>query len=155
MKNNKGFTLIELLAVIVILAIIALIATPMVLKIIDDARISTAKEQTKSFVYAVNTHILTKQLTDEGVLPANGTNDTGVALKFGEHGALVEDTGAGVDTTVQGKWKNYATGIDNIKVGTTLTVKNYKVESGTVKLNTGGTVLTCTYANTGDVTCNK
>ena len=28
--NNKGFTLIELLAVIVILAIIALIATPIV-----------------------------------------------------------------------------------------------------------------------------
>lgn len=36
--NNKGFTLIELLAVIVILAIIALIATPIVLGIINDAR---------------------------------------------------------------------------------------------------------------------
>lgn len=35
--NSKGFTLIELLAVIVILAIIALIATPIVLGIIDDA----------------------------------------------------------------------------------------------------------------------
>ena len=37
MMNSKGFTLIELLAVIVILAIIALIATPIVLGIIDDA----------------------------------------------------------------------------------------------------------------------
>ena len=36
--KNKGFTLIELLAVIVILAIIALIATPIILGIIDDAR---------------------------------------------------------------------------------------------------------------------
>ena len=36
--KNKGFTLIELLAVIVILAIIALIATPIVLNIIDDAK---------------------------------------------------------------------------------------------------------------------
>ena len=36
--NKKGFTLIELLAVIVILAIIALIATPIVLNIIDDAK---------------------------------------------------------------------------------------------------------------------
>ena len=35
---KKGFTLIELLAVIVILAIIALIATPIVLNIIDDAK---------------------------------------------------------------------------------------------------------------------
>ena len=36
--KNKGFTLIELLAVIVILAIIALIATPIILGIINDAR---------------------------------------------------------------------------------------------------------------------
>ena len=36
--KKKGFTLIELLAVIVILAIIALIATPIILGIIDDTR---------------------------------------------------------------------------------------------------------------------
>ena len=34
MKRKKGFTLIELLAVIVILAIIALIATPIILNMI-------------------------------------------------------------------------------------------------------------------------
>ncbi len=38
MKSNKGFTLIELLAVIVILAIIALIASPIIIGLIDDAR---------------------------------------------------------------------------------------------------------------------
>ena len=38
MKNKKGFTLIELLAVIVILAIIALIATPIVINIIEDSK---------------------------------------------------------------------------------------------------------------------
>ena len=38
MNNKKGFTLIELLAVIVILAIIALIATPIVLNLINTAR---------------------------------------------------------------------------------------------------------------------
>ena len=36
--NKKGFTLIELLAVIVILAIIMLIATPAILGVIEDAR---------------------------------------------------------------------------------------------------------------------
>ncbi len=36
--NKKGFTLIELLAVIVILAIILLIAMPIVLNILDEAR---------------------------------------------------------------------------------------------------------------------
>ena len=33
-EKNKGFTLIELLAVIVILALIALIATPIILNVI-------------------------------------------------------------------------------------------------------------------------
>ena len=38
MKTKKGFTLIELLAVIVILAIIALIATPIIVGVINDAK---------------------------------------------------------------------------------------------------------------------
>ena len=41
---KKGFTLIELLAVIVILVIIALIASPIVLNIIKDARENASKE---------------------------------------------------------------------------------------------------------------
>lgn len=48
--KNKGFTLIELLAVIVILAIIALIATPVILGIIDDTR-TEAKKRTAEMVY--------------------------------------------------------------------------------------------------------
>ena len=44
MKEKRGFTLIELLAVIVILAIIALIATPIVLSLIDKARHGAAED---------------------------------------------------------------------------------------------------------------
>lgn len=47
--RNKGFTLIELLAVIVILAIIALIATPIVLGIIEDAR-GGASERSAEYI---------------------------------------------------------------------------------------------------------
>ena len=47
--KNKGFTLIELLAVIVILAIIALIATPIVLGIINDSR-DSAKVNSAQFI---------------------------------------------------------------------------------------------------------
>ena len=49
MRNKKGFTLIELLAVIVILAIIALIATPIVLGIIEDSR-NSAKVNSAQFM---------------------------------------------------------------------------------------------------------
>jgi len=38
MNNKRGFTLIELLAVIVILAIIALITAPVVLKMIENTK---------------------------------------------------------------------------------------------------------------------
>ena len=54
MKNNKkGFTLIELLAVIVILAIIALIATPIVLNIISKARKSAAQDSVYGMMSAI------------------------------------------------------------------------------------------------------
>lgn len=43
-EKNNGFTLIELLAVIVILAIIALIATPIVLNLIEKARKGAAQD---------------------------------------------------------------------------------------------------------------
>ena len=48
--KDKAFTLIELLAVIVILAIIALIATPIILGIINDAR-ESAKKRSAELVY--------------------------------------------------------------------------------------------------------
>lgn len=59
--KNKGFTLIELLAVIVILAIIALIATPIILGIINDARAQARKRSAElaytGVEYAVTTYM--------------------------------------------------------------------------------------------------
>ena len=51
--KNKGFTLIELLAVIVILAIIALIATPIILNIIDDTKESSKERSKELYLDAV------------------------------------------------------------------------------------------------------
>lgn len=51
--NKKGFTLIELLAVIIILAVIALIATPIVLNVVDNAKKSAAESSVRGYVDAI------------------------------------------------------------------------------------------------------
>ena len=53
---KKGFTLIELLAVIIILAIVALIATPIILNVVDDARQSAARSEASMIVSGVNNY---------------------------------------------------------------------------------------------------
>ena len=63
MKNKKGFTLVELLAVIVILAVIALIATPQVLGMIESARKGAAESSTLSYVDSVEKAIVSKTIT--------------------------------------------------------------------------------------------
>ena len=60
--KNKGFTLIELLAVIVILAIIALIATPIILNIIDNAKEESDKRSIDMYAKAVENAIVEYQL---------------------------------------------------------------------------------------------
>ncbi len=51
-KKNKGFTLIELLAVIVILAVIALIATPLVVQVINTSKKEAAENTGQSIIEA-------------------------------------------------------------------------------------------------------
>ena len=74
--KNKGFTLIELLAVIVILAIIALIATPMILGVIDTAKQGAAKSSAQYYVEAVEKTMMTNQLEGKGAV-ADGTYTVG------------------------------------------------------------------------------
>ena len=60
--KNKGFTLIELLAVIVILAIIALIATPLVLNTIEKAKEGAAKASAYAYAEEVERYIILSEL---------------------------------------------------------------------------------------------
>ena len=76
MKNN-GFTLIELLAVIVILAIIALIATPIILGIINDAREKANERSVELYASAVRNGIAAYQLVEgKEIKPDTYTKDT-------------------------------------------------------------------------------
>lgn len=58
--KQKGFTLVELLAVIVILAVIALIATPQVLSMIESSRKGAAESSMLSYVDAIEKTIVVK-----------------------------------------------------------------------------------------------
>lgn len=62
MKKNKGFTLIELLAVIVILAIIALIATPIVLNIIGNVKKGAFARSAEGLLKSSKLYYTTAQL---------------------------------------------------------------------------------------------
>ena len=121
--RNKGFTLIELLAVIVILAIIALIATPIVLGIINDSRKSadreTAKLMVSNFELAYNAAYMAKggvepSLTDiknkfnmDGLqsdpnIPTTG-DDAGKLVIVSKSGNVTCKTGTAVSGTNDAK----------------------------------------------------
>ena len=65
--KKKGFTLIELLAVIVVLAVIALIATPIVLNLIKTAKIGSAEQSVTGYVKAVENTIIKDMLDDKNI----------------------------------------------------------------------------------------
>lgn len=59
---KKGFTLIELLAVIIILAIVALIATPIILDVVEDARKSAAKSEASMILSGIQSYCATEDM---------------------------------------------------------------------------------------------
>ncbi len=81
--KRKGFTLIELLAVIVILAIIALIATPMILGVIEKARKGASEQSALGYVDAVEKQVAINQVKNENLIN-DGTYNvpmTGITVK--------------------------------------------------------------------------
>ena len=80
MKNNKGFTLIELLAVIVILAIIALIATPTILGVVENARKGAAQSSILGYIDAVEKQVMINNLKNDESLLINEGEYTKVEL---------------------------------------------------------------------------
>ena len=136
-QNKKGFTLIELLAVIVILAIIALIATPIILNMINKARLNAAKSSTLGFIDAIE--------YNNGFAAVESETTTGSSTA--EYTAI---TGTNVDVTEI----------------TGLKLKGKKPTAGTVTIDADGKVesaaglvfdgYTCTYTgSTSTVTCEK
>ena len=66
--KRKGFTLIELLAVIIVLAIIALIATPIIFNVIENAKIKSLENSCYGLIDAVRTKYAEGLLNSENGL---------------------------------------------------------------------------------------
>ena len=144
---KKGFTLIELLAVIVILAIIALIATPIILGIINDAREESNERSVELYASAVRNGIASYQLREgKEVLP--GTYNETNKLPFEvEYDGKVECTNVIISEngkvslekcTVNGGTKEYSYGIKE-EIGKACTL-NDKDSNGVASLSD---VVTC------------
>ena len=96
--KKKGFTLIELLAVIVILAVIALIATPLIMNVINDARKNSFKDSAYGITKAVELRAMTELQDPNGKNPPYKVNVAGNAIAYsGDHPtagmALVDENG--------------------------------------------------------------
>ena len=128
-EKNKGFTLVELLAVIVILALIALIATPIILNVINDAKKQAAKDSAYGYMDAVEKYIVSSELEDksiqDGTYRVEDLNSMGVSVK----GSIPDN---GTIKIESGSVKRYDIGIDGYevsngeikKVSTTKSFKN-------------------------------
>ena len=79
MNLKKGFTLIELLAVIIILAIVALIATPIILDVVEDARKSAGLSESNMIYTSINNYCTSIEMKKQ--LGTLGENDVDCGSK--------------------------------------------------------------------------
>ena len=126
MKNKKGFTLIELLAVIVVLAIIALIATPIVMNTIKNAKKGAAERTADNYIKQVETAVAESRI--DGTKIANGN------YNIQPDGNLCPASGCG----------------ENDKDKITIDMSGTKPTSGIIKIENGGVSSTDTTMTVGD-----
>ena len=98
--KKKGFTLIELLAVIIVLAIIALIAMPIIFNVIENAKVKSLENSAYGVVDAVRLQYMEDLMNSEdGTVPLSGSVTT--LTLSGEHptgGTWAIKNGADVDS---------------------------------------------------------
>ena len=97
--KKKGFTLIELLAVIVVLAIIALIATPIVLNLINNAKEGAAKSSATAYVKAVENGVVQELLNsnDQSYTGRFEIDSTGLKLRGESNCKTIHDEKYNID----------------------------------------------------------
>lgn len=125
--NKKGFTLIELLAVIIILAIVALIATPIVLNVVDDAKKSAAKSEASMILSGITSYCSLEDMKVQMGTLAEDAKKCGAATITAENAKTMytnSDATVSAVTVADGKYtftvtsNGYNVKVDNNEVGT-------------------------------------
>lgn len=136
---EKGFSLIELMVVIGILAIIALVSTPVVNNVIRDSKIKAYDQQEKAIVDATKTYMA----NDSSQLPKNTNESVCISVKDLQEAGLISNKNASE------KDGSYKTGIVNPAKNIDNTKKEKDEEfNGAVKVTYDGSKYTYTYMNT-------
>jgi len=117
MKKNKGFTLIELLAIIVILALIAVIISPIILGIIEDSKLSAATDSAYGYKEAIGKYYAS-QLSQNSDFMLNGE------YTIGSNGSISDEENT-YDIAVSGTVPNSGY----------LTIEKGAVTAGCIQIN--------------------
>lgn len=151
-QNKKGFTLIELLAVIVILAIIALIATPIILSMINNARKSAAKSSTLGYVESIEDYVGFYEARQGGI---EGLDSYTVAPPTGAC-TLAKAEGASTATWTGTGCADFYTAVNASTKGKAPDEASVTITNGKVAANSTFTYGSYTYTYTGsDATLNS
>ena len=118
-QMKKGFTLIELLATIVIISIIALITTPAILNVINDARKNTFKQRLNSLINTVDLDYTENARTGE--VTYEYKNNTLTCIKC--------DKGSNLDINFTGEIKNGSGTIIKNKNDLTINITNSRYQA--------------------------
>jgi type IV pilus assembly protein PilA len=155
MKKTQGFTLIELLAVIVILAIIALIATPTILGVIETARKGSAESSALGYIDAIEKQIAIDMLETDPTKVVVDLSDSVIVTGTDDKNLTIKGTKptSGSTVTYNSTTGTITTGCLEIN----LSGKDYRVEyNGTtgeakavVKGETGACEFTSVSSNNG------
>lgn len=121
--KKRGFTLVELLAVIIVLAVIALIATPMILNVITEAKKGAAKESAHAYIKAVDNSLVAYMLKNN------------VSYEYGkyevkEDGSISDDLNIGI--------KGYKPSSGTICIGSDRTVTKASLKINDYVVNYDG-----------------
>ena len=136
---KRGFTLIELLAVIVILAIISLIAIPIVLNIINDSKIESEKQSIKLYLRTVQTAIANQNIMKDYDPDTCNIQESGDLVCSKNNTELyINDTSKLLNVEMNGKTP--VSGILHIEKGLVKTFNNLKFNSNYYVMNLDGDI---------------